>query len=50
MRFDFEWDIKKARNNTRKHKVSFERAATVFRDPNMRSVAMMNIVIMKNGG
>jgi len=39
MRFDFEWDIKKARNNIRKHKVSFERAATVFRDPNMRSVA-----------
>jgi uncharacterized protein len=39
MRYDFEWDIKKARDNVRKHKISFERAATVFRDPNMRSIA-----------
>lgn len=29
----------KARNNVRKHKISFERAATIFRDPNMRSIA-----------
>ena len=38
MRYDFEWDIKKARNNIRKHKVSFERAATIFRDPNLLSI------------
>jgi uncharacterized DUF497 family protein len=30
--FHFEWDPKKAKTNARKHKVSFERAATVFRD------------------
>ncbi len=30
--FDFEWDSKKASANFRKHKVSFELAATVFLD------------------
>ena len=29
----FEWDPKKARSNLRKHKVSFEEAATALRDP-----------------
>ena len=29
----FEWDNRKARTNLRKHKVSFEEAATVFGDP-----------------
>ena len=29
----FEWDPKKARENIRKHRVSFEEAMTVFRDP-----------------
>jgi uncharacterized protein len=38
MRYDFEWDPKKARSNLRKHKVGFERAATVFRDPNLLSI------------
>ena len=38
MRYDFEWDQKKARSNLRKHKVSFERAATIFRDPNLLSI------------
>ena len=38
MRYDFEWDPKKARNNIRKHKVSFERAATIFRDSNLISI------------
>lgn len=38
MRYDFEWDIKKARSNVRKHKVSFERASTIFRDPNLVSI------------
>jgi uncharacterized protein len=38
MRYDFEWDPKKASNNLRKHKISFERAATIFRDPNLLSI------------
>jgi uncharacterized DUF497 family protein len=29
----FEWDPKKARSNLRKHKVSFEEAATALIDP-----------------
>jgi len=29
----FEWDPKKARNNFKKHRVSFEEAVTVFHDP-----------------
>lgn len=29
----FEWDPEKARRNAGKHKVTFEEAATVFRDP-----------------
>lgn len=29
----YEWDPKKARANLRKHRVSFEEAATVFLDP-----------------
>ena len=29
----FEWDANKARENLRKHKVSFEEARTVFNDP-----------------
>ena len=32
MRYTFEWDPIKAKENLRKHKVSFERAAEVFRD------------------
>jgi uncharacterized DUF497 family protein len=28
-----EWDLKKARSNLRKHKVSFEEAATAVSDP-----------------
>lgn len=30
---DFEWDPRKAAKNVRKHRVSFEEAATVFADP-----------------
>ena len=33
--YDFEWDAEKARVNRTKHDVSFEEAATVFRDPEM---------------
>jgi uncharacterized DUF497 family protein len=29
----FEWDDKKAATNAKKHGVTFEEAATVFRDP-----------------
>ena len=36
--FEFEWNPAKSANNTRKHKVSFELAATVFLDPLMRSI------------
>ena len=38
MRYNFEWDHAKAKQNSRKHKVSFERATTVFRDPNQISI------------
>jgi hypothetical protein len=30
----FSWDTGKARANLKKHRVSFEEAATVFSDPN----------------
>ena len=30
---NFEWDPDKARRNRRKHRISFEEAATVFGDP-----------------
>jgi uncharacterized DUF497 family protein len=33
LRYTFEWDPIKARDNLRKHKVSFDRAAQVFLDP-----------------
>ena len=38
MLYDFEWDSKKAKSNFHKHGVSFERAATIFRDPNILSI------------
>jgi uncharacterized DUF497 family protein len=34
----FEWDPKKAKSNNRKHGVSFERAATIFRDQRALSI------------
>ncbi len=33
MRYYFEWNPKKARENIKKHKVGFERAASIFLDP-----------------
>ena len=33
MRYNFEWDPAKAKENLRKHGVSFERAAELFLDP-----------------
>jgi uncharacterized DUF497 family protein len=36
--YQFEWDPAKARQNARKHRLTFERAATVFKDPNALSL------------
>ena len=36
--FEFEWDPAKAASNLRKHRISFELAATVFLDPLARSL------------
>ncbi len=33
MELVFEWDKQKARENLRKHRISFEEAKTVFNDP-----------------
>ncbi len=33
MKLLFEWDANKARDNIRKHNISFEEAKTVFNDP-----------------
>lgn len=30
---DFDWDVRKAEANVRKHGISFDEAATVFGDP-----------------
>jgi uncharacterized protein len=38
LRYHFDWDPTKARENVQKHKVSFQRAATVFRDPYALSI------------
>jgi len=37
--FRFEWDEIKAAANARKHGVTFEVASTVFRDPQLLTVA-----------
>ena len=36
--YRFEWDSTKARQNSRQHRVTFERGAMVFLDPNALSV------------
>ena len=33
MRYTFEWDPTKAKENLRKHRISFDRAAEVILDP-----------------
>jgi len=33
MELTYEWDEIKAKDNRKKHKVSFDEAATIFRDP-----------------
>lgn len=32
-KYEFDWDLKKAKSNLLKHRVSFEEATTVFSDP-----------------
>lgn len=39
MGLTFEWDEKKAKQNLKKHGVSFEEAAAVFGDPLSRTIA-----------
>ncbi|HMA81743.1 MAG TPA: BrnT family toxin, partial [Candidatus Binatia bacterium] len=36
--YHFEWDPAKARQNAGKHRITFERGATVFKDPNALSL------------
>lgn len=38
LEYDFEWDAQKAAANIHKHAVSFEHAATVFKDPEALSL------------
>ena len=38
MHYNFEWNSDKARKNIRKHRVSFDSATSVFRDPNAISI------------
>ncbi len=38
MNYHFEWDPPKARRNVMKHKISFQQASAVFRDPNHLSL------------
>jgi uncharacterized DUF497 family protein len=38
LHYRFDWDPAKETQNVRKHKVSFRRAATAFRDPNQLSI------------
>ena len=38
MQYNFEWDPKKDKRNLRKHGVTFEQAATIFRDPRSLSL------------
>jgi len=39
MNYNFEWDIDKAHTNLSKHKISFESAASVFRDERAISIS-----------
>jgi uncharacterized DUF497 family protein len=38
MKYDFEWDPRKAKANARNHRISFDRATTIFRDPQLLSI------------
>jgi uncharacterized DUF497 family protein len=36
-KYSFDWDLAKARSNIKKHKMSFDEASTVFRDPSAKT-------------
>lgn len=36
---EFEWDEEKAISNLKKHRVSFEEAATIFNDPRITTIS-----------
>ena len=36
--YQFEWNPAKARQNAKKHRITFERGATIFLDPNALSL------------
>jgi uncharacterized DUF497 family protein len=36
---EFEWDEEKAISNLKKHRVSFEEAATIFNDPRISTIS-----------
>jgi uncharacterized DUF497 family protein len=36
---EFEWDDEKAESNLKKHRVSFDEAATIFNDPNIATIS-----------
>jgi len=38
LRYTFDWDPAKAKENLRKHRISFDRAAEVFLDPQAVSI------------
>lgn len=38
MQYNFEWDSGKANLNSKKHKVSFELATSIFKDPQALSL------------
>ena len=38
MRYSFEWNIEKEKQNNLRHRISFSQATTVFRDPNQISI------------
>jgi uncharacterized DUF497 family protein len=38
MKYNFEWDPKKASQNSKKHKISFELSSSIFNDPQALSI------------
>lgn len=36
---EFEWDDEKEKSNLKKHRVSFDEAATIFNDPNIATIS-----------
>ena len=50
MHLHFEWDAKKAASNLRKHGVSVEEAAEVFRDPLALTLVMKTTARTRSAG